>query len=132
MGIKILSFEKVSPLAVGFPGIHGAGSDAPEDILAAGHRFQVCWVDAQFVPTQMIDMQANGNRSNERFICPSVSPHLAFIGNRPTERPVSVGKFCPSPNPTRVGFVNLGPKPIFGTPSVSRHGVNNTMALGCL
>jgi hypothetical protein len=89
--------------AVSLSGIYGRRATAPKDVLLPGDRLKVSRVDTPPIPTEMIELQAGGNRTIERFpdcnmgtigaVRPATGPlAVSFLADIATPHPAAISQ----------------------------------------
>lgn len=66
--VRVLGVELVPVLAELFPGVLGGQAYAAQNILSVGHRLEVIRVHALPVATEVVDVKALGDGSDQKLI----------------------------------------------------------------
>jgi hypothetical protein len=103
--VSVLLVERVPVFAVGFAGIKRGWTHTAQYVRALSHDFHVARVDAMSDRAQMIDGEPFRYGADKLL----VGPTMGFF---PFKLPVSARISASSPEPTRLGLLDLLPKAI--------------------
>lgn len=114
-----------------FASVSPRNSEATSLICLRCDCFQVRRPDAWWIATQMVELQTITNRAMFSFKSPAVRPDVLS----PIEKHTVAKRLLPSnPNPTALGFPNLGPEPLLWRNQFGGHASAPQMgrAISCL
>lgn len=103
------------PLGAGlFLGVLCWRALAAKVVLLWSHHFKVFWLHAERNAAQVVKLHSFWHRAVEQFPREAMSVDVTTRGTLHPENAISNPVGCTSPNPTRLGFVDLRPKANFG------------------
>lgn len=107
--IQVVAFEWVASIAARLAGIVGRWIVATPDVLGVRHGFQVIWIDAWRVLTQMIEPQASGDGADPVLVGEAVGRYVMALD---LEAAIASPVFCTGPKPATIRLrCDLGQEP---------------------
>lgn len=106
--VGVLRGELMSVLAMRLGGVAGRNRVAAQEVLSSSHRIQVSRVDARTVAAEVVEIEAERDRPDERLVDEPVGDSLA-LGLRVPDVSVALCRLpCPSP---ATGFIKVDSRP---------------------